>query len=116
MEMTSITPKTLGLGLAALLAVLVLTSLLTGESEFVLPVVLFAVVIALAVAVIVAVGHSKQRNHGSVREASADADDAVPGTQFLPDDSAPLGASAEAHDELGAHDLPPDSAARSRAR
>ena len=114
--MTSVTPKTLGLGLAALLAVLVLTSLLTGESELVLPVVLFAVVIAAAVAVVVAVGRSKQRNHGSVREASADADDAVPGTQFLPDDSAPLGASAEVHEELGEHDLPPGSAARSRAR
>lgn len=47
--MTPITPKTLGLGLAGLLAMLVATSLLTGETEFVLPVVLFAVVIALAV-------------------------------------------------------------------
>jgi hypothetical protein len=74
--MTSVTPKTLGLGLAALLAVLVLTSLLTGEAEFVLPVVLLAAVIALAVA---------------------------------------AGASTEVHEELGEHDLPPDSAARSRA-
>jgi L-asparagine transporter-like permease len=114
--MTSVTPKTLALGLAALLVVLVLTSLLAGESEFVLPVVLFAAVIALAVAGVVLVGRSKQQHHGSARAANADEDDAVPGTQFLPDDRAPLGASTEAHDEQGAHDLPPDSAARSRAR
>jgi hypothetical protein len=113
--MTSVTPKTLGLGLAALLAVLVLTSLLTGEAEFVLPVVLLAAVIALAVAAVVVVGRSKQRTHGSPREANADEDDNVPGTQFLPDDRAPLGASTEVHEELGEHDLPPDSAARSRA-
>jgi hypothetical protein len=112
--MTSVTPKTLGLGLAGLLAVLVLTSLLSGESEFVLPVVLFAAVIALAVAVVVAVGRSKQRNHGSAREASADEDDTVPGTQFLPDDRPPLGASTEVHDELGEHDLPPGSPSRPR--
>ena len=114
--MSSITPKTLGLGLAGLLAVLIATSLLTGESELVVPVVLFAAVIALALAAVMAVGRSKQRNHGSAREANADADDAVPGTQFLPDDSAPLGASSEVHAELGEHDLPPGSAARSRAR
>jgi len=113
--MTSVTPKTLGFGLAALLAVLVATSLLTGESEFVLPVVIFAVVIALAVGVVVAVGRSKQQNHASSHEANADEDDAVPGTQFLPDERAPLGASPEAHEELGEHDLPPDSRARSQA-
>ena len=112
--MTSVTPKTLGLGLATLLAALVLTSLLTGESELVLPVVLFAAVIALAVAAVVAVGRRKQRNHGSTREANADAHDPVPGTQFWPDDRAPLGASPEAHDDLGDHDLPPGSPSRSR--
>ena len=63
--MPSVTPKTLGLGLAALLAVLVLTSLLTGESELVLPVALFAAVIALATAAVVAVGHRKRRTHGT---------------------------------------------------
>jgi hypothetical protein len=114
--MTSVTPKTLGLGLAALLTVLVLTSLLTGEFEFMLPVALLAAVIALAVAATVVVGRSKQQRYGSAREASADEDDNVPGTQLLPDDRAPLGASTEVHEELGEHDLPPDSAARSRVR
>jgi hypothetical protein len=114
--MTSVTPKMLGLGLAALLAVLVLTSLLTGEAELVLPVVLFAAVVALAVTAVVVVGRSKQQRYGSAREASADEDDNVPGTQFLPDDRAPLGASTEVHEELGEHDLPPGSAARSRPR
>jgi hypothetical protein len=64
---------------------------------------------------VLVVGRRKQQRYGSAQAASADEDDTVPGTQLLPDDRAPLGASTEVHEELGEHDLPPGSRGRSRA-
>src|SRR5215210_3201060 len=113
--MSLVKPRTLYGLLAGLLLIFIAASLLTGQGDFVDPVLLLAVIVTVAAAAATVLVRRKRDRYGSVRRASADDDAAVPGSQFLPDEGTPLGATPEAHAEISPHDLPVDHPGRGRA-
>jgi hypothetical protein len=99
-----------------LLAILVLTALLSGEPTFALPIVLLAVIVLGYLLFNDMLARRKLRRHdGDARAANADSEDPVPTAHVIEDDATALGDTPEAHDEINPHDLPPDAPGRRAA-
>jgi hypothetical protein len=90
----------------AVLGVLVLTSLLTGDGAAVAAFAVAAVVIAAGVGTVALFARNRRRHHGSAEAAAGDNTDPLPSTPLLGDRETALGDTREAHDELSPHDLP----------
>lgn len=101
--------------LAVFFAIFVLTTVLSGEPAYLIPIVILAL---LAVGYSLLNKRATERiidKHGGDREAAvSDNEDPLPSAHLVPDsdEDRPLGDTAEAHDELSVHDLPKGSDAR----
>jgi hypothetical protein len=100
----------------ALLGILVLTALLSGEPGFAAAIVVLAVIVLGFFLLNDVLARRKIRRHdGDVRAANADSEDPVPTAHVIEDDATALGDTPEAHDEINPHDLPPDAPGRRAA-
>lgn len=90
----------------AVLGVLVLTSLLTGEGSAVAAFAAAAVVVGAGFTAAALFARSRRRHHGSAEAAAGDHTDPLPSTPLLGDRETALGDTREAHDEISPHDLP----------
>jgi hypothetical protein len=91
------------------------TVTITGNPEFLWPALLLALLLAGYAAVNWALTRRIVHRDGSLEEAMADEDDAVPSAHLIPDDRTAAGDTPEAHDELSPHDLPVDHPGRDAA-
>lgn len=100
------------LAAAVFFTVFILTALLSGSSDFLIPVLILTAIFALGATAFVLLS---RRTEGRPGDQAADETDPVPGTAFATDDETPLGDTPEAHDEISPHDLPMGHPGRSAA-
>ena len=94
---------------AALLAIFAIAAGVLSEPQFALPIVILAVLVLGFFAVNNLLARSVMKRHdGDARAAQADDDEGLPSAHLIPDGT-PLGATAEVHDEIDAHDVPIDA-------
>lgn len=98
--------------LALVLVALAVTTLVTGETIFIVP-----ALILLAVIGVMSLGEYglKKRIERRGEDIQSDNTDPIPGTHLAQDEETPLGDTSQAHDELSPHDLPKDHPGRPAA-
>ncbi len=105
----SMTPLLLTLATVALALAIFLLAI--GEAGLALaPAALLLIMLAAAAFDSLAARRKLERHGGSTPAVDADARDSFP--TMAGDDEVPLGATRESHEELSAHDLPPDHPSR----
>lgn len=101
--------------LVGFFVVYAVTVLATGQPEFLIPVVILAVLVMGYALVTRRLAKRVISRDGSMDAAMSDNEDPVPGAHLVPDDDTALGDTPEAHDEISPHDLPKDHPGRQAA-
>jgi hypothetical protein len=100
---------------AVFLVVYAATVTITGNPQFLWPVLVLVLLLGAYAAVNRALTRRIVRRDGSLEDAMSDNTDPIPSAHLIPDDDTAAGDTPEAHDEISPHDLPVDHPGRAEA-
>ena len=98
---------------AAIFGTMIVTTFLSSEAEYAIPVALVALIVLAFWGLNRFLAYSALKRHGNDVEATmSDETDPIPATALIPDEESPLGGTGEVHTEISARDFPKGSPER----